>query len=508
MKKVLAIVLGLMLVLTLSLPAVAVSSIPAKSIALDKSKVTLLVGQTSNLKVTFSPANTTQTKLTYTTNNKNVATVNASGQITAVHSGTTTVTVYTVNNKILAKCLITVTLPKAVTVKYLTWNYADTTKSTDSWIKYLKDKNNITINMQNIPTDQYSAVFKVHYVSNDMPDLVMVHSIGPDLISEKAQLKADTFIDISGLSSIPNYIPSVLDSVKTGGKLYYVPISTNVLGVLYNKKVFSTNGISIPTNIKEFTQVCDKLLAANIKPIASGAKDSWTTQIIPFISFGQYVDGKDTSIRNKLADGSMKYADIKQDMQKVLPVQQDWAKKGYFQDNFLGTDINVACQLVGTGKAGMLINGTWELKAVQDTVPKGQFGFFALPLNAPGEKIQVPTNANGGLSISATSPNIASAKTALDYFLSAGNQALLMNDLNGISTNTLVNPSDPFLKEVSKAMAGGNVQPVWWGCNGLYFPGATSFKIDVQLQALLAEGTTVDKFITDFDNANAKVFQK
>lgn len=218
---------------------------------------------------------------------------------------------------------------EAVTLKYLTWDYSDRTKSTDAWILALKDKYNITIEMQNVPNDQYAAVFKTQFVAGDIPDLVKVHGIGPDLMvaNEKVQLEADTFVDISGMSSVADYLPAVTDSVKVGGKLYYVPVSTNVLGVLYNKKVFSDNGISVPKSLDEFTAASDKLKAAKIIPIASGAKDSWTTQIIPFIAFSQFIDGKDDTIRNKLADGSMKYADINTDMQKVLSFQQDWAKK-------------------------------------------------------------------------------------------------------------------------------------------------------------------------------------
>lgn len=397
-----------------------------------------------------------------------------------------------------------------VTLKYMTWDYSDRTKSTDAWFKDLKDKYNITVEMQNVPTDQYAAVFKTHFVANDMPDIVAVHGIGPDLVvaNEKVQLKEDTFLDLSNLSSVSAFIPSILDSVKVNGKLYYVPVSTNVLGVLYNKKVFSDNGLSVPAKLDDFVAACEKLKSAKIIPIASGAKDAWSTQIIPFIAMGQYVDGKDDTIRNKLADGTMKYADIKPDMQKVLSLQQEWAKKGYFQDNFLGTDINVASQLVGTGKAAMLICGTWQQKTIQDADPNVQVGFFALPLNTEGEKVQVPTNANSGLCIYSGSKYQDAAKQALDYYLTPESQSRVMVDLNGISTNTKVQPDAPFLKDVADAMAGGNVQPVWWGCNGLYFPGSTSFKIDMQIQSLLAGATTVDKFIADFDSADAKALGK
>ena len=108
MKKAIAIILSIMLVLAITLPAAAVSTIAVKSIKLSNSKITLKVGQTSNLKVTFTPANTSQKKLTYVTGNKNIATVDANGQITGVHAGTATITVYTLNKKIFAKCNVTI----------------------------------------------------------------------------------------------------------------------------------------------------------------------------------------------------------------------------------------------------------------------------------------------------------------------------------------------------------------------------------------------------------------
>jgi uncharacterized protein (DUF362 family) len=108
MKRSIAIIISIMFVLAITFPAVAVSTIVVKSIKLNISKITLKVGQTSNLKVTFTPANTSQKKLTYVTGNKKIATVNTEGKITGVSSGTTTITVYTLNKKIFAKCNVIV----------------------------------------------------------------------------------------------------------------------------------------------------------------------------------------------------------------------------------------------------------------------------------------------------------------------------------------------------------------------------------------------------------------
>lgn len=399
---------------------------------------------------------------------------------------------------------------EAVTIKYMTWTYADRTKSTDAWIKDMKDKFNITIDMQAVVPEQYETTFKTKLVANDLPDLTGIHSITKDMSAYKAKIDPNLFIDISGLPAVADYRPEVAESRKINGKLYYMPISTNVLGAIYNKKVFADNGINVPKNIDEFTAACEKLKAAKIAPIAGGFKDAWTTQIIPFIAFGQYINAKDANTAVKLGDGSLKYADIKDDMAKVLNVQQDWAAKGYFPDNFLGSDVNVAGQLVATGKAGMLINGTWQYTAVQGSDPNAQIGWFLVPLNAAGEKVAASTISDEGIAIPSASKNLEAAKTALNYYLGAENQVRVITDLNGVSTSTKVKVDNAFLKDVSDSLTDATILPDWWGVgtNNKYSPGNSSFAIDKQLQNLLAKGTTVDKFLADFDSANAKALGK
>ena len=402
---------------------------------------------------------------------------------------------------------------KPVTLSYITWNYSDRTKSTDAFIKAVKEKYNITIEMQNVPTDQYTAVLKTKVASSDIPDLVCLHSMSDDYVADKISFNKDSFVDLSSLSEVKNYSTSVLDAVKEDGKVFYVPISISALGAMYNKSIFTQAGITkLPTNLSEFTADLEKIKAKGITPIAAGQKDSWTSQMIPKIAFSQYIDSKDQTIATKLGTGNMKYADIATDFTKVLNVQQDWNKKGYFQENCLGTSIDVACQLVATGKAGMLINGTWEYSAINKANPDAEIGFFPVPLNNTStEKIQLPASAEEGIAINAASKNSDAAKQALNYYLSAENQALVMADLNGISTNSQVKSSSKFVQEVQSVLKQSNVNVpainMGWS-DGLYYPVATSFVFTDQCQALLAGTTTVEKLISDFDTANAKALKK
>lgn len=68
------------------------SEIPATGISLDKTEETLTMGETLALVATLSPANTTETEVTWSSSDDKVATVDEDGNVTAVYPGTATIT--------------------------------------------------------------------------------------------------------------------------------------------------------------------------------------------------------------------------------------------------------------------------------------------------------------------------------------------------------------------------------------------------------------------------------
>ena len=87
---------------------VSAQSVPAQSVALNKSSTSLPVGSSEALTATVSPANATGATLTWTSSNASVATVSGTGTIVAISEGTATITVRTENGK-TATCTVTVT---------------------------------------------------------------------------------------------------------------------------------------------------------------------------------------------------------------------------------------------------------------------------------------------------------------------------------------------------------------------------------------------------------------
>jgi putative spermidine/putrescine transport system substrate-binding protein len=140
MKKAVAILVCIMMLMTIGLQVSAVKSIPVTGISLDKTEVTLVHDQIYDLKATLTPANTTQKFLTYSTSNKNVASIGANGRILGINAGTTTITV-TTSGKQIATCKVTVVKAASKPVKLSIIDVAGNLQLTQPAIENFKKAN-------------------------------------------------------------------------------------------------------------------------------------------------------------------------------------------------------------------------------------------------------------------------------------------------------------------------------------------------------------------------------
>ena len=86
------------------------SPVTVNRVQLNKSSMTIKIGKTKSLTATLRPAGVTS-RLTWTSSKPKVATVNASGQVTALKAGKTKITVTTANGK-KATCTVRVVRPQ------------------------------------------------------------------------------------------------------------------------------------------------------------------------------------------------------------------------------------------------------------------------------------------------------------------------------------------------------------------------------------------------------------
>jgi uncharacterized protein YjdB len=91
--------------------AITVAPVLITSISLNTPTLTLAVGNVDTLKVVVAPSNATPQTFVWNTSSSAVATVTASGVVTAKAAGTATITVKTSDGKFTATCTVTVANP-------------------------------------------------------------------------------------------------------------------------------------------------------------------------------------------------------------------------------------------------------------------------------------------------------------------------------------------------------------------------------------------------------------
>ncbi|ATA74141.1 Ig-like domain-containing protein [Capnocytophaga sp. H2931] len=92
--------------------------IAVESVSLSEEQITLVEGNTHSLTATVLPANATNKKVTWTSANTAIATVDDLGKVTGVASGTVYITATTEDSKKTASCKVTVS-KKVITVAYV-----------------------------------------------------------------------------------------------------------------------------------------------------------------------------------------------------------------------------------------------------------------------------------------------------------------------------------------------------------------------------------------------------
>ncbi|MDR2809599.1 MAG: Ig-like domain-containing protein [Tannerellaceae bacterium] len=106
--------------------SVTVRRITVTSVSLDKSSLSMEVGNTQQLTATIAPPEAPNKQVTWISGSPSVATVSATGLVTAVAEGSTTITVQTEDGNKTATCSVTVE-KKSGTTASLTWRLSNGT---------------------------------------------------------------------------------------------------------------------------------------------------------------------------------------------------------------------------------------------------------------------------------------------------------------------------------------------------------------------------------------------
>jgi len=267
---------------------------------------------------------------------------------------------------------------------------------------------NIQVSTTYLSNDPYKQKLQVAMGAHNPPDIFI--GWGGGVL--KSYIDAGDVYDLtSDFNADPTwknrFIPSVLDGVTFGGKLYGIPCAGMQPELFfYNKDMFKKYNLNAPQTWSEFLHVVTVLKNQNIIPIALAGASQW-----PYLMYIEYLVDRagGAGVFNSVLSGQANAWSQDAFIQANTTIQE-LVTMGAFGSSFASTttDTNQDVALLYTERAAMMLQGSWNFSTIQTNNPafisSGKLGWFPFPAieGGKGNPTDVYGNPSNFYSISST----------------------------------------------------------------------------------------------------------
>lgn len=254
----------------------------------------------------------------------------------------------------------------------------------------------------------YEDQIKIRMSTDDYGDVLLI----PTSIAIKDI--PDFFEPLGKLTDLEKTYIAV-DERAVDGVAYGLPVTVNYSGVIYNKKVFESAGVTTtPRTFDEFMNalqaIKDKTEATPLYTnyAAGWTLNQWESDLATVAGSRDYVNITQVAAKDNFVKGSPHY-----DLYKVL---FDAAQKGLIEEDPTTADWESSKTDLANGKIATMMLGSWAIDQVKSLAANpDDIGFMPFPTNA--DKVFVPLSADYNLGVSIHSKNKAAAEAWRDWFI-------------------------------------------------------------------------------------------
>lgn len=372
---------------------------------------------------------------------------------------------------------------------------------------YHKANPNVTIKVDSVQNEDLDAKLQTALQGGQ--------GTAPDIFLQRGGGKLGQMVQAGQVADITNLISSKTKSaIPSGdfaddswqGKIYAMPLDIQPGGFFYSKDLFKQAGItSTPTTLADLESDVSKLKAANITPIAVGAKDGW-----PAAHWYYWFAMRECS-----------QSTLNSTAQSVNFSDACWTKAGNDLQKFAATNpfepgfLNVPAQtgagssagLVANHKAAMELSGGWDPGVIASLTPNKKplpdLGYFPFP-SVPGGQGGAGAMMGGadGYSCSKWAPEPACANF-LNFLATTPNQEAYYRAFQAIPTNSQAQSlvKDSSLQAAISAQNKAPYSELWF--DTLYGENVGT-ALNTAVVSLLAGKTSVSGMLSAANSAAAK----
>jgi raffinose/stachyose/melibiose transport system substrate-binding protein len=257
-------------------------------------------------------------------------------------------------------------------------------------------------------------VMKTRLATGDMADLVFYNS-GSLL---QALNPEQYFVDLTNEPFMNNVYDSFKKSVMVNKKLFGLPFGNALAGGwLYNKKVYSDLGLSVPKTWDELIANSDKIKTAGKTAVIGTYKDDWTSQLI-VLADNHNVISHNPTFAEDLTANKAKFATTPAALRSFEKLSEVY-QKGFLNSNFQTTSYKDGVKMLvdGTGVQYPAVSGILSVINRDHHDKINDIGFFPQPGDSPdthGMTVFMPA----AIYVNKNTQNLEAAKKWLAYFAS------------------------------------------------------------------------------------------
>ncbi|MEV8454052.1 extracellular solute-binding protein [Streptomyces sp. NPDC052095] len=252
------------------------------------------------------------------------------------------------------------------------------------------------------PTDQVQTVVRTQLAGGNAPDVHVLYPGSGSAMSMVELARAGLLADLSDQPWTKEVPANFHPAYRYRGKTYLYSAGSSVIGAIHNKKAFARAGVEPPRTWDELLDVCAKLKAKGIVPIALGTQTPWVTQLITYALVPNAVYAKNPGFDADMASGRAHFRGS--GWADALGRYQELQRRGFFNENPNGTTYEQQTSMVASGRAAMAVQVSAVLASFRQAARDPQdLGMFPFPGGDDPGKLWIPAGIVVGLGVSARS---------------------------------------------------------------------------------------------------------
>ncbi|MFE7428094.1 ABC transporter substrate-binding protein [Streptomyces sp. NPDC057545] len=264
------------------------------------------------------------------------------------------------------------------------------------------------------PTDQVQTLVRTRLAGGNAPDVHVLYPGSGSAMSMAELARAGLLADLSGQPWTEKVPENFRSAYRREGRTYLYSAGSSVIGAIHNKRVFAEAGVEPPRTWSELLDVCARLKARGVVPIALGAQTPWVTQLITYALVPNAVHAKNPRFDADMATGRAHFRGS--GWADALGRYQELQRSGFFNANPNGTTYEQQTAMVAGGKAAMAVQVSAVLAGFRQAArTPDDLGMFPFPGNDDAADQWIPAGVVVGLGVSAHSRRAASAKAFVEF---------------------------------------------------------------------------------------------